>query len=310
MAFVGPHPELQHLNLLRLSRSTVVRLQTHFSVEQLERVVTGCFVRVLLETAEGGEQLYRVARVSGTTIGEEYSGYSFSDEKTTVHLNLDVPQALGHSTSQIQLNSISNSDFLREEFEQWLPLAAEEAKLPTFEEMQAKARELRPSLAEAGCQPVSALLRPDSFLPGGGLMAAPGGGAAEKPTTRRSNDQKKRKLPGGADADDSSREVKELRAEVAALKGELSKRKEHPCDLTTMQMDDLNRLEDGVNQYLKAIQDRKREMLQCKICMDKEISVVLLPCKHQALCKGCAFKVKNCPLCRATIVDRIMPHKW
>lgn len=311
-------PTLGQVNLLRLSRSTVVRLQSHYRPDELCEAVKGCFVRVLLESAEGGAQLYRVAQISGTTIGESYSGYSFTDESTQTYLDLDVPQALGHSTSQIQLNSISNSDFTAAEYDTWLPMVTQEGNIPDLGAMQAKARELVGALTAAGVIP-DAALRPESFAPQAAdghapAAAAGGGGAAGAAPTRRadaarrSNDQKKRKLPGGGGADDA--EVQQLQKECEELRERVHKRKDHPVDVTSLSMDELNALEDSVSEYLTSVRDRKREMTNCKICMDREISVVLLPCKHQALCRACAYQVTNCPLCRTKIQDRIMPPRF
>ncbi|GFT03129.1 baculoviral IAP repeat-containing protein 3 [Nephila pilipes] len=39
----------------------------------------------------------------------------------------------------------------------------------------------------------------------------------------------------------------------------------------------------------------------CKICMDKEVSVVFLPCSHLLACTECAPALKSCPMCRQTI---------
>ena len=46
----------------------------------------------------------------------------------------------------------------------------------------------------------------------------------------------------------------------------------------------------------------------CVICQTEEKTVVLLPCRHQCLCKHCANndQVINCPLCRESIQDKIV----
>ncbi|XP_064600153.1 baculoviral IAP repeat-containing protein 7-like [Liolophura sinensis] len=44
-----------------------------------------------------------------------------------------------------------------------------------------------------------------------------------------------------------------------------------------------------------------REEMTCKICMDRESSVVFLPCGHLVCCTECAPALTNCPICRATI---------
>ncbi|KNC53525.1 uncharacterized protein AMSG_01238 [Thecamonas trahens ATCC 50062] len=37
----------------------------------------------------------------------------------------------------------------------------------------------------------------------------------------------------------------------------------------------------------------------CVICLDKPHTVVLLPCRHKAMCTACAVEVSRCPMCRA-----------
>jgi len=39
----------------------------------------------------------------------------------------------------------------------------------------------------------------------------------------------------------------------------------------------------------------------CRICMDKEIGVVFVPCGHFMCCTDCAAPLRMCPLCRAVI---------
>jgi len=43
----------------------------------------------------------------------------------------------------------------------------------------------------------------------------------------------------------------------------------------------------------------------CVVCMEQKKSVVVLPCKHLCLCKGCAKldDMKVCPMCRCEITD-------
>ena len=45
----------------------------------------------------------------------------------------------------------------------------------------------------------------------------------------------------------------------------------------------------------------------CVICCDLPKAVVLMPCRHLCLCEPCSKnkKVKQCPICRKQISDRI-----
>lgn len=54
--------------------------------------------------------------------------------------------------------------------------------------------------------------------------------------------------------------------------------------------------------------ERRDEDL-CKICYDHDIDVVLYPCGHFVLCRMCAQKVSDCPVCRFVITDVIRTYK-
>ncbi|NWW37462.1 BIR7B protein, partial [Panurus biarmicus] len=46
---------------------------------------------------------------------------------------------------------------------------------------------------------------------------------------------------------------------------------------------------------------RLREERMCKVCMDKDVSVVFVPCGHLVACEECALNLRLCPICRAVI---------
>lgn len=35
----------------------------------------------------------------------------------------------------------------------------------------------------------------------------------------------------------------------------------------------------------------------CRVCFEKDVSVLLLPCRHLCLCKDCESRVDTCPIC-------------
>ncbi|XP_036386730.1 baculoviral IAP repeat-containing protein 7-A-like [Megalops cyprinoides] len=39
----------------------------------------------------------------------------------------------------------------------------------------------------------------------------------------------------------------------------------------------------------------------CKVCMDKPVSLVFIPCGHLVVCADCAPSLSHCPICRAAI---------
>lgn len=49
----------------------------------------------------------------------------------------------------------------------------------------------------------------------------------------------------------------------------------------------------------------QQEKILCRVCFEREISLVLLPCKHRVLCGMCADKCKHCPICRRYIAEKM-----
>ncbi|KAJ7557508.1 hypothetical protein O6H91_05G129300 [Diphasiastrum complanatum] len=57
-------------------------------------------------------------------------------------------------------------------------------------------------------------------------------------------------------------------------------------------------------------QQQKFDRLQndkvlCRVCFEREIAVVLLPCRHRILCSICSERCKHCPICRGLIQERM-----
>ncbi|XP_042538921.1 baculoviral IAP repeat-containing protein 2 [Dipodomys spectabilis] len=46
---------------------------------------------------------------------------------------------------------------------------------------------------------------------------------------------------------------------------------------------------------------RLQEERTCKVCMDREVSVVFIPCGHLVVCQECAPSLRKCPICRGII---------
>ncbi|KAI5660156.1 hypothetical protein M9H77_28949 [Catharanthus roseus] len=49
----------------------------------------------------------------------------------------------------------------------------------------------------------------------------------------------------------------------------------------------------------------QNEKVLCRVCFEREISIVLLPCRHRVLCSSCCEKCKKCPICRVSIEERL-----
>ncbi|XP_075427586.1 baculoviral IAP repeat-containing protein 7 [Ascaphus truei] len=46
---------------------------------------------------------------------------------------------------------------------------------------------------------------------------------------------------------------------------------------------------------------RLKEERICKVCMDRDVSIVFIPCGHLVVCTDCAPNLRYCPICRAAI---------
>ncbi|XP_023348554.1 putative inhibitor of apoptosis [Eurytemora carolleeae] len=47
--------------------------------------------------------------------------------------------------------------------------------------------------------------------------------------------------------------------------------------------------------------DLENSALICKVCLDKQVSILLLPCRHLVSCGECTVSLQNCPVCRGRI---------
>ncbi|XP_059147834.1 uncharacterized protein LOC131935458 [Physella acuta] len=52
---------------------------------------------------------------------------------------------------------------------------------------------------------------------------------------------------------------------------------------------------------VKEQNNQLRQQTVCKICMDKEVAVVFLPCGHLSSCADCASAMRDCPVCRVNV---------
>ncbi|CAM9691334.1 unnamed protein product, partial [Sphacelaria rigidula] len=54
----------------------------------------------------------------------------------------------------------------------------------------------------------------------------------------------------------------------------------------------------------------KEEQRLCVVCQEKERGVLLLPCRHLCVCKGCSERkeLTLCPLCRDGIAERLVVY--
>ena len=48
-------------------------------------------------------------------------------------------------------------------------------------------------------------------------------------------------------------------------------------------------------------QNLRKDIIQCKICMDRDKSVYFYPCGHVVMCSDCSKSIQECPICRNKI---------
>ncbi|XP_035525558.1 E3 ubiquitin-protein ligase XIAP [Morone saxatilis] len=58
---------------------------------------------------------------------------------------------------------------------------------------------------------------------------------------------------------------------------------------------------------LEKLRKLQRER-QCKICMDRDICIVLIPCGHLVTCKECSASLTKCPICCGAITQKIKTY--
>ena len=59
--------------------------------------------------------------------------------------------------------------------------------------------------------------------------------------------------------------------------------------------------EESIVGELKRENEELKSMRICKVCMEKTVDVIFLPCGHLVCCVECSLQVKECPVCRGAI---------
>lgn len=83
------------------------------------------------------------------------------------------------------------------------------------------------------------------------------------------------------------------------------------CSMSEGEQDNTEEQLSAANKQVADLKDqleRLRESRLCKICMDAELSVMLLPCTHMATCVNCTLALTICPICRTDIKHVIKPN--
>lgn len=83
-----------------------------------------------------------------------------------------------------------------------------------------------------------------------------------------------------------------------------------PKDARGYKLSRLRLVERDMIEYLQHVRDEilaKQE--NCIVCMDHVPTVILLPCKHKAMCRLCAPFCSTCPICRSSIAEMFEPEE-
>ena len=59
------------------------------------------------------------------------------------------------------------------------------------------------------------------------------------------------------------------------------------------------------DEELRRENNRMKEERECRVCRDKEVGVVFLPCGHLVTCTSCASTVVECCVCRVRIASSV-----
>lgn len=98
-----------------------------------------------------------------------------------------------------------------------------------------------------------------------------------------------------------------LRQELAEVVCERDQLRGNSLDNLSLQQ--LNQLASQVGSALVrilALQEQKRhQAVDCVVCSKEARAVVFQPCNHHCCCENCAESLDKCPVCKATIAERV-----
>ncbi|XP_034398635.1 E3 ubiquitin-protein ligase XIAP isoform X1 [Cyclopterus lumpus] len=79
------------------------------------------------------------------------------------------------------------------------------------------------------------------------------------------------------------------------------------ASLEALMEDCLNNSPEQDEDPLEKLRELQREK-QCKICMDRDIVIVFIPCGHLVTCKKCSESLVKCPICCGAITQKIQTY--
>ncbi|KAM6298810.1 baculoviral IAP repeat-containing protein 7 [Aegotheles albertisi] len=92
---------------------------------------------------------------------------------------------------------------------------------------------------------------------------------------------------GESSSAEESRDAEQRETETSSSREEMQSVEQKESDESQM----------STEEQLRRLQEER----MCKVCMDRDVSVVFVPCGHLVACEECALNLRSCPICRSVI---------
>eukprot|EP00796_Vickermania_ingenoplastis_P012108 gene12108-8332_t len=247
-------PSLELLRRLQLSRTVLSRFLEN---DNFPEMITGCYVRVLLElrtddstAIQDASDRYFIASVKGARQGEVYTGFTSDGSTTTWYVVIDLPPCFnpGSNADIVQLNSVSNSLFRPADYQQWVDITRQyNLRFPTGPSLAFRHSTLLRDMAEKARLSVHNI----------------------EPAVRKQIEE-------------------EVRSESVLFPSTNA--------LRAMKLEELEDVERHVLDLITSVRVEINERFKCLVCRVAFCTEICYPCKHQVLCKSCAAHIDGvCP---------------
>ena len=275
-----PAPPVERLMNLQLMRTTLV---SFLDWQNFSEVVAGCYVRVLLEMRSEDRQRdsldnYYIACVKGAKKGPSYTGFSCDGASTEWHILIELPPCFKatQNGNVVQLNSISNSPFRANEYQQWVSMARENNQpFITIAQLEFRMQMLEEHKLQAST-----------------------------PVPRRRWQNEDPSLTEAREA--RLAEYREtIRTEIVSSYVALP----HIEKLHQQSIEQLQEIESQCLDRISAVRIAINEKTKCRLCQNHVCTVICYPCKHQVVCRICSETVTVCPApgCGARVEQKFEP---
>ena len=110
-----------------------------------------------------------------------------------------------------------------------------------------------------------------------------------------------------AERDGTKQELRDVKEEMAVLRGKDMEEKPLAVlqELLTFHQQMAAKLQPVIASRHDSERRAMQEKWMCKVCFEREVTILLQPCNHAVTCGRCASLVACCPICRAAIDARM-----